>query len=143
MRIVRAIAAGMVLAATVGAGAAEAAPELSTTDQLKARRYVSAGDRAYVMGFQDGRFYAQGWHVTGEMGGVWTEPLKLVDGVWFRLDGEWLPTVLLKANEKLKIDKEIYLHADQNLLYRDVVGIMAIMKMAGADTLGMVTDPLE
>jgi biopolymer transport protein TolR len=49
----------------------------------------------------------------------------------------------LKANEKLKVDKEIYLHADQNLLYRDVVGIMAIMKMAGADTLGMVTDPLE
>ena len=91
MRIMRAIALGMVLAATVGAGAAEAAPELSTTDQLKARRYVSAGDRAYVMGFQDGRFYAQGWHVTGEMGGVWTQPLKLVDGVWFRLDGEWLP----------------------------------------------------
>jgi biopolymer transport protein TolR len=49
----------------------------------------------------------------------------------------------LKANEKLKIDKEIYLHADQNLLYRDVVGVMAIMKLAGADTLGMVTDPLE
>jgi biopolymer transport protein TolR len=49
----------------------------------------------------------------------------------------------LKANEKLKIDKEIYLHADQNLLYRDVVSIMAIMKLAGADNLGMVTDPLE
>jgi biopolymer transport protein TolR len=49
----------------------------------------------------------------------------------------------LKANEKLKVDKEIYLHADQDLLYRDVVGIMAIMKLAGADTLGMVTDPLE
>jgi biopolymer transport protein TolR len=49
----------------------------------------------------------------------------------------------LKANEKLKVDKEIYLHADQNLLYRDVVGIMAIMKLAGADTLGMVTDPLD
>ena len=49
----------------------------------------------------------------------------------------------LKANEKLKIDKEIYLHADQNLLYKDVVSVMAIMKLAGADTLGMVTDPLE
>ena len=49
----------------------------------------------------------------------------------------------LKANEKLKVDKEIYLHADQNLLYRDVVSIMAIMKLAGAETLGMVTDPLE
>ena len=49
----------------------------------------------------------------------------------------------LKGNEKLKIDKEIYLHADQNLLYKDVVSVMAIMKLAGANTLGMVTDPLE
>ncbi len=91
MGLKRAVAAGIVLAATMVPAAAQAAPELSTSDQLKARRYVSAGDRAYVMGFQDGRFYAQGWHVTGEMGGVWTQPLKLVDGVWFRLDGEWLP----------------------------------------------------
>ena len=91
MNVKRAVAAGAVLAATMGAGAAQAAaPELSTTDQLKARRYVAAGDNAYVMGFQDGRFYAQGWHVTGEMGGVWSQPLKLVDGVWFGIDGQWL-----------------------------------------------------
>jgi hypothetical protein len=91
MRIKRAVAAGLVLAATMGTGVAMAAsPELSTTDQLKARRYVTAGDRAFVMGFQDGKFHAQGWHVTGEMGGVWTQPLKLVDGVWFGIDGEWL-----------------------------------------------------
>src|ERR671933_686399 len=76
----------------LGATAAQAAtPELSTGDQLKTRRYVAAGDRAYVVGFQDGRFYAQGWHITGEMGGVWTQPLKLVDGVWFSVDGQWLP----------------------------------------------------
>src|SRR3954451_7992348 len=87
----RVIAAGIVLAVTSGAGVAVAAPELSTRDQLKTRRYVAAGDRAYVMGFEDGRFYAQGWHVTGEMGGVWTQPLKLVDGVWFSVDGQWLP----------------------------------------------------
>jgi hypothetical protein len=71
-----------------------AAPELSVTDgryQLKDRRYVAAGDRSYTMGFEDGRFYAQGWHITGEMGGVWTQPLKLVDGVWFGIDGTWLP----------------------------------------------------
>ena len=49
----------------------------------------------------------------------------------------------LKANEKLKMEKEIYLHADENLLYKDVIAIMAIMKLAGADTLGMITDPLE
>src|SRR3954471_3950798 len=87
----RGIAAGIVLAVLTGSGVAVAAPELSTSDQLKTRRYVSAGDRAYIMGFQDGGFYAQGWHITGEMGGVWTEPMKLVDGVWFGIDGQWLP----------------------------------------------------
>jgi hypothetical protein len=90
VRIMRAVAAGAILAATMGSGVAMAAPELSTTDQLKTRRYVSAGDRAYIMGFEDGRFYAQGWHVTGEMGGVWSQPLKFVDGVWFSIDGQWL-----------------------------------------------------
>ena len=49
----------------------------------------------------------------------------------------------LKTNEKLKIEREIYLHADQSLLYKDVIKIMAAMKLAGADKLGMITDPLE
>jgi biopolymer transport protein TolR len=49
----------------------------------------------------------------------------------------------LKANEKLKIDKEIYLHADKSLLYGDVLSVMAVMKLAGAENLGMITDPLE
>jgi hypothetical protein len=70
---------------------ASAADELSTSNQLNTRRYVASGDRAYVMGFEDGRFYAQGWHVTGEMGGVWSQPLKLVDGVWFGIGDSWLP----------------------------------------------------
>jgi hypothetical protein len=72
-------------------GAARAgSPELSTTSRLQDRREVAAGTRAYSVGFQDGRFYANGWHITGEMGGVWTPPLKLVDGVWFGLDGQWV-----------------------------------------------------
>jgi hypothetical protein len=75
----------------VVSAAAAATPELSTTDQLSTRRYVAAGDRAYIMGFEDGRFYAQGWHITGEMGGVWSQPLKLVDGVWFGIGDNWLP----------------------------------------------------
>ena len=69
---------------------AAAGSELSTNDRLQDRRYVTAAERAYVMGFEDGNFYAQGWHITGEMGGVWSQPLKLVDGVWFGVDGEWL-----------------------------------------------------
>src|SRR4051794_7475806 len=71
--------------------AAQAAPsELSTTNRLQDRREVAAGTRAYSIGFEDGRFYANGWHITGEMGGVWTPPLKLVDGVWFGLDDQWV-----------------------------------------------------
>ena len=62
-------------------------PELSTSNRLQDRREVAAGQRSYSEGFEDGRFYANGWHITGEMGGVWTPPLKLVDGVWFGLDG--------------------------------------------------------
>ncbi|HXS44088.1 MAG TPA: hypothetical protein VN751_05645 [Solirubrobacteraceae bacterium] len=72
------------------ATAAQAAPELSTTNRLQDRREVAAGQRSYVEGFQDGRFYANGWHTTGEMGGVWSPPLKLVDGVWFGVGDEWV-----------------------------------------------------
>ena len=74
----------------IGASAAQAAPELSVSHRLEDRRYDVAGERARAIGFEDGRFYANGWHITGEMGGVWTEPLKLVDGVWFGIDGEWV-----------------------------------------------------
>ena len=73
-----------------GTAAAPATPELSNTTRLADRREVAAGSRAYSIGFEDGRFYANGWHITGEMGGVWTPPLKLVDGVWFGLDGNWV-----------------------------------------------------
>ena len=90
MRIARALAAGFAVV-LVCAGAAQAAtPELSTTSRLQDRREVAAGQRSYVEGFQDGRFYANGWHITGEMGGVWAPPLKLVDGVWFGVDDQWV-----------------------------------------------------
>jgi hypothetical protein len=73
-----------------GTAAAATPSELSNTTRLADRREVDAGSRAYSIGFEDGRFYANGWHITGEMGGVWTPPLKLVDGVWFGLDGQWI-----------------------------------------------------
>ena len=69
---------------------AQAQTELSVGDRLKDRREVAAGTRAYSVGFQDGRFYANGWHITGEMGGIWAPPLKLADGVWFGVDDAWV-----------------------------------------------------
>ena len=74
----------------LAAPAALAAPELSITDRLQDRRYGVAGERARAIGFQDGRWYANGWHITGEMGGIWSEPIKLVDGVWFGIDDQWV-----------------------------------------------------
>jgi len=50
---------------------------------------------------------------------------------------------ILKGNAKLNADHELYLHADKGLFYGDVVKIMAAVKQAGVDKLGMVTDPLE
>jgi hypothetical protein len=79
-----------VAALLVAAPAAVAAPELSISERLQDRRYGVAGERARAIGFQDGRWYANGWHITGEMGGVWSEPLKLVDGVWFGVDDQWV-----------------------------------------------------
>jgi hypothetical protein len=44
---------------------------------------VTAGDRLYSIGDQAGNFPAVGFHIPGEMGGVWQQPIKLLDG--FRL----------------------------------------------------------
>lgn len=42
--------------------------------------YVTAGDRLYSIGNQYGEFPDVGFHVSGEMGGVWQHPVKLLDG---------------------------------------------------------------
>src|SRR3954466_12463048 len=76
--------------AVLAAGPAQAATRHSVPQRLQDRREVAAGTRAQVLGFQDGRFYAQGWHITGEMGGIVTPPLKLLDSVYFRVDGTWV-----------------------------------------------------
>src|SRR5947207_2680219 len=59
--------------------------------------------------------------------------------------GKCLDQVLIKlqGNEKLRGDRELYLHADQALSYGFVVKVMAAAKTAGADKLGMVTDPIQ
>jgi biopolymer transport protein TolR len=50
---------------------------------------------------------------------------------------------VLRANAKLQADREAYIHADKNLPYGDVVKIMAAIKLAGGDKMGLITDPLE
>ncbi|HEU5472522.1 MAG TPA: hypothetical protein VFV67_17880 [Actinophytocola sp.] len=64
--------------------------EVSETSRLADRRSLVTGDRFIAMGDATGRFPAGGWHVRGEMAGFWTPPVKLLDGMWFAVDGAWL-----------------------------------------------------
>ncbi len=90
---------------------------LSVTDRLEDRRYVATGTRAYIVGDESGRFPAMGWHIGGEMGGVWSPPLKLLDGIWFGINDKWIGranrftsayghvTMNLPGNENLSITR--------------------------------------
>ncbi len=49
----------------------------------------------------------------------------------------------IMGNLKLRQDKQVYLHADRNITYGFVVDVMALMKDAGVENLGMVTDPVQ
>jgi glycogen debranching enzyme len=55
---------------------------ISNHGQNGGEPYVAAGDRAYLIGTQDGNFPDLGDHVPGEMGGLWVHPIKLIDGFW-------------------------------------------------------------
>jgi hypothetical protein len=65
-------------------------PELSERTRLADRRAVVIGERAYATWTEDGLYPAMGFHTRGEMGGIWSPPIKLLDGLWFGVDGAWL-----------------------------------------------------
>jgi hypothetical protein len=90
VRAKRSAVMGVVIAAMAASQAQAATPELSVGQRLEDRREVAAGTRAQALGFADGRFYANGWHTTGEMGGIITPPLKLLDSVYFGVNGQWV-----------------------------------------------------
>ena len=49
----------------------------------------------------------------------------------------------LKGNQKLQAEKEVYVHADQDLRYSAVVKVMAALSRNGGEKIGLVTDPLK
>ena len=65
-------------------------PELSETTRLSDRRFVVTGERAWALGTADGRYPAAGFHTRGEMGGFWLPNLKLLDGIWFGINDDWI-----------------------------------------------------
>ncbi|MBT8254402.1 MAG: glycogen debranching protein [Bacteroidia bacterium] len=58
--------------------------------------YVTAGNRVYMVGHQNGGFPDLGWHIKGEMGGIWNHPIKLMDGFDVSIN---------MANRNISLDK--------------------------------------
>lgn len=54
-------------------------------DDLRGLFFLS-GSRMYEVGRMDGSFPRVGWHLPGEMGGVWAPPLKILDGFTWELE---------------------------------------------------------
>jgi len=69
------------------------APAISGRAAYLNSPFVTAGDRVYMVGHQDGSFPELGWHIKGEMGGIWNHPIKLMDGfnTFLTLDGSNIP----------------------------------------------------
>jgi glycogen debranching enzyme len=71
---------------------------ISNQGQNQEQPYVTAGDRSYLIGTQDGNFPDMGEHVPGEMGGLWLHPIKLIDGFWARITD-------VDANQEIALSK--------------------------------------
>lgn len=73
----------------VSKGQAQVSPSIhegiNNHGKNKDKPYITAGDRTYLIGTQDGNFPDMGDHVKGEMGGLWLHPIKLLDGFWVKL----------------------------------------------------------
>ena len=65
--------------------------------------YLTAGDKTYIIGTQDGNFPDLGGHTPGEMGGVWNHLIKLLDGFWVKMTDNkgnscWLENAIQYTN---------------------------------------------
>ncbi|HWA35911.1 MAG TPA: hypothetical protein VG737_17330, partial [Cyclobacteriaceae bacterium] len=73
-------------------------PHLAGKKEYLNTPYVTAGDRVYMVGHQDGTFPDLGWHIGGEMGGIWDHPIKLMDGFEVSMSCEGVSYCLQNAD---------------------------------------------
>jgi len=59
--------------------------KLEKTDEMSTLFFLSS-EKMYEIGAMSGDFPAIGWHIKGEMGGVWAHPMKVLDGFHFEID---------------------------------------------------------
>ena len=81
--------------------------------------YVTAGNRVYMVGHQDGSFPQLGWHIKDEMGGIWNHPIKLMDGFDARIS---TPSGNFPLNKAIKFEnypfgnKHTFISKDSSIL---------------------------
>ncbi len=93
-------------------------PSIQGKSEYLASPYLTAGDRLYMVGHQDGSFPDLGWHVKGEMGGIWLHPIKLMDGFEMTVKADGKETLLNKAEAFYNLpyaNKHLYTLADEGL----------------------------
>jgi len=81
--------------------------------------YVTAGNRVYMVGHQDGTFPALGWHIKGEMGGIWNHPIKLMDGFEVEMVVNGKVLALSKASEFVNYpyaNKHVFKFIEEDLI---------------------------
>ena len=96
----------------------ENSPAIQGKTEYLESPYVTAGDRVYMVGHQDGTFPDLGWHIKGEMGGIWNHPIKLMDGFQMDLIWENETVSLNKAHSFVNYpfaNKHLFTIADKNL----------------------------
>lgn len=59
--------------------------------------YLTAGNRVYMVGQQNGSFAELGWHIEGEMDGIWDHPIKLMDGFIAKIQTDSTELALTEA----------------------------------------------
>ncbi|MEO1013018.1 MAG: glycogen debranching protein [Bacteroidota bacterium] len=72
-------------------------PSLTGKPEYLDSPFVTAGNRVYMVGHQDGSFPELGWHIKDEMGGIWNHPIKLMDGFDLHLVWKDQTAILNKA----------------------------------------------
>ena len=121
--------------------AAQVLAGISNQGRTQRQPYVTAGDRTYLIGTQDGNFPPMGHHVPGEMGGLWLPPIKLIDGFqdalpsWeltrkfcCRKHGDdhlsvWKPLPLCRVLDDLEVDRFQFSPDQRPGWYADHLGI--------------------
>jgi len=94
-------------------------PNIKGTKDYSNSPYVTAGNRVYMVGHQDGTFPPLGWHIKGEMGGIWNHPIKLMDGFEVELSLDENTFSLNNASEFINYpfaNKHIFELKEKNLV---------------------------